>query len=229
MRLFGSRLFTGCGFLVAVLLACLVAPRGWSQATRPVAYTGLSSAQFLQPNPQDTTGHLPYLYNAPDARLATYRAAIFEPVSIYQGADAQLSGLTPEHVQELATYMQAQFQQALAARFAPATAMGPSVLRLHITLTGASRSIPVLSTAGQVVPVGAVLGAIRGARDKSRKTLGSVSYAVEVYDSSSNRLLRAFVVYEYPRPEDVSASVGPLGSSEASVRRGASLLVAQLQ
>jgi hypothetical protein len=82
---------------------------------------------------------------------------------------------------------------------------------------------------GQVVPVGAVLGVIRGAHDKARKTLGSVSYAVEVYDSSTNRLLRAFIVYEYPMAEDVKASVGPLGSSEASIRRGASLLVSQLQ
>jgi hypothetical protein len=229
MRLFGRRLFRRCRILVAVLLACMVALQAWCQATHPVAYAGLNSSQFLQPNPQDSTGHLPYVYDAPDANLASYRAAIFEPVTVYQGADAQLGGLTPEHVQELATYMQAQFQQALATRFYPATTVGPSVLRLHITLTGASRSIPVLSTAGQVVPVGAVLGAIRGARDKARKTLGSVSYAVEVYDSSTNRLLRAFIVYEYPRPEDVRASVGPMGSSEASVRRGASLLVSQLQ
>jgi hypothetical protein len=229
MRLFGRRRLRTCSVLGAVLLVCIIAAPGWGQATHPVAYTGLSSSQFLQPNPQDATGHLPYVYYPPDANLASYRGVIFEPVTIYQGADAQLSGLTPEHVQELATYMQTQFQQALAARFYPATAVGPSVLRLHITLTGASRSVPVLSTAGQVVPVGAVLGAIRGARGKARKTLGSVSYAVEVYDSSTNRLLRAFIVYEYPRPEDVSASVGPMGSSEASVRRGASLLVSQLQ
>jgi hypothetical protein len=229
MRLFGRRLFRRCRILVAVLLACMVVLQGWCQATHPIAYAGLNSSQFLQPNPQDSTGHLPYVYDAPDANLASYRAAIFDPVTVYQGADTQLGGLTPEHVQELATYMQAQFQQALATRFYPATTVGPFVLRLHITLTGASRSIPVLSTAGQVVPVGAVLGAIRGARDKARKTLGSVSYAVEVYDSSTNRLLRAFIVYEYPRPEDVRASVGPMGSSEASVRRGASLLVSQLQ
>jgi hypothetical protein len=229
MRLFGSRLFRRCNVFVAVSLACLIALQAWCQATHPIAYTGLSSSQFLQPNPQDTTGHLPYVYYAPDTNLANYRAAIFEPVAVYQGADAQLSGLTAEHVQELATYMQTQFQQALAPRFYVATAVGPSVLRLHITLTGASRSIPLLSTASQVVPVGAVLGALRGAHDKERKTLGSVSYAVEVYDSSTNRLLRAFIVYEYPMAEDVKASVGPLGSSEASIRRGASLLVSQLQ
>jgi hypothetical protein len=229
MRLFDSRPLRRCCVLAVASLACMIALQGWCQATHPVAYAGLSSSQFLQPNPQDSTGHLPYLYDAPGANLASYKAAIFEPVTIYQGTDAQLSGLTPDHVQELATYMQTQFQQALATRFYAATAVGPSVLRLHITLTGASRSVPVLSTASQVVPVGAVLGALRGAHDKGRKTLGSVSYAVEVYDSSTNRLLRAFVVYEYPRPEDVKASVGPLGSSEASVRRGASLLVSQLQ
>jgi hypothetical protein len=229
MRLFGSRPLKTCGVLVAVSLACMVASQGWCQATHPVAYAGLGSSPFLQANPQDATGHLPYVYYAQDADLASYRAAIFEPVTIYQGADAQLGDLSAEHVQQLAAYMQTQFQQALANRFYPATAIGASVLRLHITLTGASRSIPVLSTAGQVVPVGAVLGALRGAHDKARKTLGSVSYAVEVYDSSTNRLLRAFIVYEYPRPEDVRASVGPLGSSEASIRRGASLLVSQLQ
>lgn len=229
MRLLGSRSFRRCSVLVAFSLACMVAWQGWCQAMHPVAYAGLSSSPFLQPNPQDTTGHLPYVYHAPDANLANYRAVIFEPVTVYQGADAQLSALTPEHVQALATYMQSQFQQALSTRFYPATAVGPSVLRLHITLTGASRSVAVVATAGQIVPVGAVLGALRGARDKPRKTLGSVTYAVEVYDSSTNRLLRAFVVYEYPRPEDVRASVGPLGSSEASVRRGASLLVSQLQ
>jgi hypothetical protein len=229
MRVLGSCLFRRCSVLVAVLLTCTIAVQGWCQATHPIAYAGLSSSQYLQTNPQDTTGHLPYVYYAPNVDLASYRAAIFEPVTIYQGADAQLGGLTPEHVQELATYMQAQFQQALAPRFYVATAVGPSVLRLHVTLTGASRSVPVLSTAGQVVPVGAVFGVLRGAHDKERKTLGSISYAVEVYDSVTNRLLRAFVVYEYPMAEDLSASVGPLGSSEASIRRGASVLVSQLQ
>jgi hypothetical protein len=106
---------------------------------------------------------------------------------------------------------------------------GPDTLRIHLTLTGASASVPVLSTVKQILPIGAVLGTLRSAADKPSRSLGSVTYAVEIYDSQSNQLLRAFVAKQYPAAENISASLGTLSAAETGIEKGAKTFLAQLE
>jgi uncharacterized protein DUF3313 len=49
---------------------------------------------------------------------------------------------------------------------------------------------------------------MHSARDKQAIFSGSVSYAVEIYDSASNRLLCAYVAKQYPWAENLFASFG---------------------
>jgi len=50
---------------------------------------------------------------------------------------------------------------------------------------------------------------------------GSVSYAVEIYDAGTNRLLGAYVSKQYPNAMNVKASIGGLGAAKAGIRKGA--------
>jgi len=102
-------------------------------------------------------------------------------------------------------------------------------LRVRATLTGVETSTPVISTLTKIVPIGLVVNSVQSVRDKQAAFTGSVSYAVEVYDSTSGKLLRAYVAKQYPFAENVSASFGTLDASRSGIRSGADELVVQLQ
>jgi hypothetical protein len=197
--------------------------------THPVAYKDLASSTELTANAQDKHGHLPYQYTAADCDWSTYHSVLLDPVVIYRGADQQLGKLSESNKTALASYMQLQFTQALESRYAIVTAAGPHTLRIHVTLTGAETTVPVLATVKQLMPLGALVNTVKSAADKQSRSMGSISYAVEIYDGMSNRLLRAYVSKQYPAAEDIPASVGALSASEVAIRKGAKSLLAELR
>ncbi|MBM7124696.1 DUF3313 domain-containing protein [Dyella flava] len=207
---------------------CVVAMAGCA-ATAPVQYRSLDSTAQLAPNPQGQNKHVPFYYAAPDAQLPRYTQVILDAVTVYGGEDQQFGKLSAAERQQLADYMQAQFGQTLGQKYVLTSVPGPDTLRIHLTLTGASASVPVVSTVKQVLPIGAVLGTLKSAADKPSRTLGSVSYAVEIYDSQSNRLLRAFVAKQYPAAENIPASLGALSAAETGIEKGAKTLLTQLE
>lgn len=198
-------------------------------ATTPAHYRSLDSSTQLTPNPQNQNGHIPLYYSSPDAQLASYTEVMLDTVTVYSGEDQQFGKLSAVERQQLADYMQTQFSQALGQKYVLTSVPGPDTLRIHLTLTGASASTPVLSTVKQIMPVGAVLGTLKSAADKPSRTLGSVTYAVEIYDGLSNRLLRAFVAKQYPAAENIPASLGALSAAETGIKKGAKALLTQLQ
>ena len=197
--------------------------------TKPVQYRNLDSSAQLAPNAQNQSKHVPYYYSAQDAQLNTYTRVMLDKVQIYNGEDQQFGQLSAAERQQLAEYMQMQFGLALGQKYVLTTEAAPDTLRIRLTLTGASASVPVLSTVKQVLPIGAVLGTLKSAADKPSRTLGSVTYAVEIYDSQSNRLLRAFVAKQYPAAENIPASLGTLSAAETGIKKGAGALLTQLQ
>jgi hypothetical protein len=213
-------------YLLPVL--CIMGLAGCATNT-PVQYRHLDSSAQLAPNSQNANKHIPFYYSSPDAQLTAYTQVMLDTVTIYGGEDQQFGRLNEVERQQLADYMQMQFAQALGQKYALTSVPGPNTLRIHLTLTGASASVPVLSTVKQIVPVGAVLGTLKSAADKPSRTLGSVTYAVEIYDSQSDRLLRAFVTKQYPAAENIPASLGALSAAETGIKKGAGALLAQLQ
>jgi hypothetical protein len=191
--------------------------------------SNLDSSAQLVPNAQNQGKHIPFYYSSPDAQLGRYNRVMLDTVTVYGGEDQQFGKLSAAERQQLADYMQMQFSQALGQKYVLTSAAGPDTLRIHLTLTGASASVPVLSTVKQIVPVGAVLGTLKSAADKPSRTLGEVTYAVEIYDSQSNRLLRAFVAKQYPAAENIPASLGALSAAETGIKKGAGALLTQLQ
>ena len=215
--------------LRCVMCVLCMAGMAGCATTAPVQYKNLDSTAQLAPNPQHDNGHTPFYYSAPDAQLGRYTHIMLDTVSIYGGDDHQFGKLSAADRQQLAEFAQMQFTQTLGEKYALAAVAGPDTLRIHVTLTGATASTPVLATVKQIVPVGAVLGTLRSAADKPSRTLGSVMYAVEIYDSQSDRLLRSFVSKQYPAAENIPASLGPLTAAETGIKKGAKALLTQLQ
>jgi len=212
--------------VVSIVLGLLA---GCAACPRPLDYQALDSARQLAPNSHDKGKHLPFYYSVADADWGSYRKVWLDPVTVYQGSDQQFGKLAMDDRRKLAAYAQAQFSQALAGKYGLASAPGADTLRVHVTLTGASRTTLVLSTVKQVMPVGAVMGTVKSAADKPSKFLGSVTYAVEIYDSQTQRLLRAFVAVQYPAAENIAASLGGLAAAETGLRKGAKALPTQLK
>jgi hypothetical protein len=57
---------------------------------------------------------------------------------------------------------------------------------------------------------------------------GPVSYAVEIYDASTNQLLSAYVAKQYPNAMNIAATFGSLSASKTGIKKGAQDLLARL-
>lgn len=197
-------------------------------SSSPVSYVGLQSTGQLVPNPQDKTGHVPFLYAVPDVAWVQYTDVMFDPVTIYGGPDGQFGSVPQADRAELAAFMQTEFRSALQKQYELTTESSPHTLRIHVTLTGIETSTPVLSPLTKIAPVGLVVNTVQTVRGKQAAFSGSVSYAVEIYDSVSDRLLRTYVEKQYPWAENIAASFGSLGAAKAGVRNGAQDMLEQL-
>jgi hypothetical protein len=214
-----TKQFLAFGLCSAALAGCAT--------THPVNYQRLTSASQLAPNPQDKHGHVPFLYSAADNDWHKYNAVIIDPVIVYGGPDQQFGKTSDADKAVLAAYMEQQFAEALKPKFALAKAPGSTTLRIHLTLTGIETNTPVLASLTKIAPVNLIVNVVQTARDKQAIFTGSVSYGVEIYDSASNQLLRAYVAKQYPFAENLFASFGTSAASRAGIRNGAKDLVAQ--
>jgi hypothetical protein len=205
----------------ALATGCVVTPLN--------RYQALDSTARMQPNAANDKNHQPYVYAAPDTDWSRYTAATIDLVVIYRGNDQQFGQVSQAERQTLAAYMQQRFAKALQTKYVLATTSMPNELRVHATLTGAKTDVPVLSTVAKVVPVGAVIHTVESAADKPDAFSGSVSYAIEIYDASSGRLLRAYESRQYPAAENVVAGFGALGAAKTGIDKGATALLAQLK
>lgn len=155
------------------------------------------------------------------AALRTYSAVLLEPAQVYHGADHQFAQLAESDRRALAQHAQAAFAKAFSTRKRLAVGADGDVLRLRVTITGAQKSVPVLSAATKVTPVGLALTGMRSATDREAAFNGSVIYAVELFDSVSGRLVYAYVARQYPNALNIPASLRPLDAAKAGIDRGA--------
>jgi hypothetical protein len=196
-------------------------------ATRPVAYSQLASTPELRSAPERRDYRTPYRYDT-DVDWKKYTRLIIEPVAVYSGPDGQFEKVSEADRDVLARYMQKQFAEKLGTRWRIAERPAPGTLRLRLTLTGAKSSTPVLSTFTRFDLAGGPYNVVQGIRGREGSLTGSVSYAVELYDASTDRLLQAYVTKQYPNAMNVKASLGSLGASLTGIRIGADELAAQL-
>ena len=214
--------------LCIALVSAAAALTGCS-ATQPKPYLGIDSASYLRPNDQGRHGHEPYAYST-NVDWNRYDSFVLDPVGIYRGTDNQFDPkITEQDKEELASYMQQQFQDKLSRRYSPANASTGHGLRIRLTLTGAKGTTAFLSTFTRMDMGGMPINAVQAVRGKEGLMTGSVSYAVEVYDASTNRLLKAYVDKQYPNAMNMKATFGRLGASKRGIDKGADSLLASLK
>jgi hypothetical protein len=186
----------------------------------PVAYTGLASSPVLRPSAEKDAGHVPYRYSE-DVNWRRYYKVILDPVEIYSGRDAQFPKLSDADRRQLADYMEDQFGTELAKDFELVARPDRATLHIHLTLTGAAPSKAVLGPLSRFDIAGGPYNAFQGIRGKEGTMTGSVIYAVEIYDSSTNKLLLAEIAKQYPGAMNVGAAMGALKAPMAGIRKGA--------
>ncbi|GES43601.1 uncharacterized protein DUF3313 [Rhizobium sp. ERR 922] len=192
--------------------------------SEPMVYQGLASAAQLRPDPSDSSGRAPFSYKVV-VNWNHYDKIIVEPVSIYRGKDSQFANMPEEDKQNLARYMHDKFSSVLAQRYSMTAIPGPSTLRLRLTLAGAEATNTVLGPASHLDIAGGVYNTVQAARGKQGSMTGSATYAVEIFDSTSNRLLLAYVSKQYPGALNLGASFGNLKASYVAIDKGAADLL----
>jgi len=196
---------------------------------QPLPYSGVASSSQMRPTPHDTSGRMPYEYRPETTRWERYSAFTMDPVEIYRGADSQFEDISDDDKAFLAHSMRVEFSEKLRTRFRPSVTAGPETLRIKLTLTGAKSNTAVLSTLSRFDLLGGPYNAVQAARGKEGAMTGSVSFAVEIYDSSTNALLAAYVAKQYPNAWNLKAGIGAMSASLAGVQNGADQLVAYLR
>jgi hypothetical protein len=209
-----------CVALCAALAAC--------GSPEPVAYSGIASSSQMAANSQDDSRHIPYRYSAP-VDWQTYSKVIVEPVAIYRGSDNQFGDMSQDEKAVLANYMYIQFAEKLRSRFALATDPAPNTLRVKLTLTGAATNTPVLATLSRFDLAGGLYNGVQAVGGGEGTLTGSVTYVAEIYDSSTSRLLSAFVTKQYPNALNIGASMGSLAAAKVGIEKGGDALVASLK
>jgi hypothetical protein len=208
-------------------LALCVALAGCGTA-KPVDYTGIASSAQLAPNTQDDAGRVPFRFSTP-VDWQRYNSVIIDPVVIYQGPDSQFGKMSDASKTELATYLQARFEKTLTKRFRLVNGPAPNALRVRLTLTGAATSTPVLSTLTRFDLSGGLYNGVQTVTGGEGMLTGSVIFATEIYDSETNRLLRADITKQYPSPMNIMATMGSLAAAKTGIDKGADAMVASLK
>ncbi|MGO4701395.1 DUF3313 domain-containing protein [Dyella sp. 2RAB6] len=212
----------------AIFFCATVLALAGCATTRPMPYQGIESSGYLRPNEDTHRGHQPYVY---DTRVdwSQYRSFVLDPVNIYRGQDQQFGKVAEQDRQALAGYMQEQFQAKLRERYAQVSEPRRDTLRIRVTLTGARASTTFISTFTRMDIGGAPYNAVQAVRGREGLFTGSVSYAVEIYDASSQRLLKAYVDKQYPNAMNMKATFGAMSAARTGIQKGADNLLQNLQ
>ncbi|QWF72303.1 DUF3313 family protein [Methylomonas paludis] len=195
-------------------------------STQPVTYSGLDSAARLQPYVEDTSDHIPYRFST-QTDWRKYSSAILSPVIIYKGIDNQFDEISEEDKLSLADYMRDKFTEKLKERFKISDQPSPNTIRIKLTLTGAKSNTPFLSTFTRFDIAGGLYNIVQSVRGGEGSFTGSVSYAVEIFDASTNALLDAYVAKQYPMPLNIAASMGSMSAAQTGIEKGADSLISE--
>jgi hypothetical protein len=200
-----------------------------SCATKPAHYQELASTAQLHANTGTTDKRVAFNTSLDPKALRAYSAVTLEPVQVYRGADHQFGNLSENGKADLARHADRKFAEELRRQGLVTGAASAPSLRMRVTITGAQTSVPVLSTATKVTPVGFAMNGLNMAVDREARFSGAVIYAVELFDARDGGLVYAFVMRQYPNALNIPASVLPLDAAKAGIDRGASTTATSLK
>ena len=117
---------------------------------------------------------------------------------------------------------------ALGTAYPVVTTPGPDVARLRFTIAGVSETVPYVSTATRVIPIGAAINLLSQGAGRGGTLTGSVTYGIEAFDSQSGELVAAAVRRLTPGAFDISSTLGTKDTARAVARDAAGKLRARV-
>jgi len=146
------------------------------------------------------------------------------PVSIYDGTDTDWGNTSQADRTEIANCLQQTYTKAIGQSMHIVHTPGPRTLLLHMQLVGVESNVPGLSTVSRIAPAGLVLNIANQASTSPGSFSGSVTYAMMLYDSTSNTLLAAAVNKKYPDALNIGATLSTVRAAEAGIDQGAAVV-----
>jgi Protein of unknown function (DUF3313) len=170
-----------------------------------------------------------WTYLAPDVDLKKYTRFILEPPKVYRGEGASYpTNLSQQDLEEIAQGFLDETRKALEPEYPVVTEPGPDVARLRFTLIGVEQTVPYASTVTRLIPVGAAINMVSSATGGGGTLTGSVTYAIEAFDSESDKVVAAAVRRLTPGAFDLSSTLGTKETALAVARDAAAKLRARL-
>jgi hypothetical protein len=207
---------------IAAALAILALAAGCAAQTRTTEQPlGVPDAAKLRASAEEPGA---WTYIAPDAQLGKYRRFILDPPRVFRGEGSSYTGLSDAEVQEIARMFFDETKAALGADYPVVTRPGPDVARLRFTLIAVKRTVPYVSTATRVIPIGAAINLLKSGAGGAGTLTGSVTYGVEALDSLSGQLVAAAVRELTPGAFDIAATLGTKETAQAVARDAAARL-----
>lgn len=170
---------------------------------------------------KDTTFPNVRVYEAPEFDRNRYNGLLIDPVTVYEGPNAQFDGISEEDKYRIAAMLTDEFNRVLAKDFRVVKQPRPGTVRLAMTLVGIDRSNAVLSTALRLTPVGIALSGARTVQGSGDPFTGGINIAAVAYDSETGQVLAATQALVGPPALDVSSGITPLRAAELSTTRAA--------
>jgi Protein of unknown function (DUF3313) len=170
-----------------------------------------------------------WTYLAPDVDLKKYTRFILERPRVYRGEGASYpSNLSQQDLDEIAQGFLDETRAALEPKYPIGTEPGPDVGRLRFTLIGVEQTVPYASTVTRLIPVGAAINMVSSAAGGGGTLTGSVTYALEAFDSESGKVVAAAVRRLTPGAFDLSSTLGTKETARAVARDAAAKLRTRL-
>ncbi|MBM3647978.1 MAG: DUF3313 domain-containing protein [Alphaproteobacteria bacterium] len=194
--------------------------------TEPKHFQQLSSTAQLRSN---AGSNHPFLYRGENVNFSRYSSVIVDPVTVYEAGDGQFGTVKGEDKAIVANYLGEQLNKALATKYSIVQAPSPSTARIKATLTGMATSTPVLSTMMRLAPGGLLMNTRKAITGDEGMLMGSITYAVEITESTDNQLLCAYVRKSNPHAMDIGSTIGYLDASKTGADRAAKDLLKFLE
>jgi hypothetical protein len=212
--------FALLGFGLVILAAC--AAQTESVEAPP---TG-AVAETLQPAP-DERGAWTYL--DPNVDLKKYTRFVLEPPRVYRGEGASYpTDFSEQDLEDIVQGFLDETKAALEPKYPVVTEPGPDTARLRFTLIGVEQTVPYASTVTRLLPIGAAINMVSSAAGGGGTLTGSVTYAIEVIDSESGKVVASAIRRLTPGAFDLSSTMGTMETARAVAKDAAAKLRARL-
>jgi uncharacterized protein DUF3313 len=194
--------------------------------TTPNVPTAIPEAATMAPS-QTVGGRMSWV--RPDTDFSKYGNVMIAPVTIYGGTDTDWGDTSDAARTEIASYLQQSYTKSIAQSMRIVSHPAPNTLLLRMKLVGVESNVAVLSTVSPIYPGGLVLNITKQASSSPGTFSGSVTYALMLYDSTSDTLLAAAVNRKYPEALNIGSTLSTVSAAKAGIDQGAAMVGKTIQ